>query len=92
MVLLRKGDKPLDVPSSYRPLCILDTPGKLLEKMINNRLRKYLEDNNCIDRRQFCFQKGRSTTDVVHTLIDIAETNGPRKKIGVLYASYKKRV
>lgn len=29
LVLLRKGDKPLDEPSSYRPICLLDTMGKL---------------------------------------------------------------
>jgi len=43
LVLLRKGDKPLDVPSSYRPLCLLDCLGKLFEKIIDNRLRQFLE-------------------------------------------------
>lgn len=31
LVLIRKGDKPLGESSSYRPLCLLDCLGKLLE-------------------------------------------------------------
>jgi len=81
---LKKGDKPLDQPSSYRPLCILDCPGKLLEKIIDNRLRNFLELNNGLDDRQFGFRKGRSATDAVHTLRGIVEANSPRNKIGVL--------
>jgi len=84
LVLLKKGDKPPDQPSSYRPLCILDCPGKLLEKVIDNRLRTFLESNNGLDERQFGFRKGRSTTDAVHTLRGIVEANSPRNKIGVL--------
>ena len=34
LVLLRKGNKPLGDASSYRPICLLDTMGKLLEEMI----------------------------------------------------------
>jgi len=38
-VLIRKGpDKPPDAPSSYRPICILDTFGKLLERLLLQRL------------------------------------------------------
>lgn len=29
LVLLRKGSKPLDQPSSYRPICLLSTAGKM---------------------------------------------------------------
>ena len=37
LVLLRKGNKPLEDASSYRPICLLDTIGKLLEEMILQR-------------------------------------------------------
>ena len=37
LVLLRKGNKPLGDGSSYRPNCLLDTMGKLLEEMILQR-------------------------------------------------------
>lgn len=38
LVLLRKGNKPLDQPSSYRPICLLNTCGKFLERLLKNRL------------------------------------------------------
>lgn len=79
LVLLRKGDKPLDTPSSYHPLCMLDCPGK----------RAFLEENNCLSQRQFGFRKGRSTTDAVHTLRTIVETNRPKNKIGVMTLDIK---
>ena len=34
LVLLRKGNKPLGDASSYRPICLFHTMGKLLEEMI----------------------------------------------------------
>ena len=34
LVLLRKVEESLDYASSYRPICLLDTMGKLLEEMI----------------------------------------------------------
>jgi len=75
LVLLKKGDKPLDQPSSYRPLCILVCLGKLLEKILDTRLRNYLDQNNGLDERHFGFHKGKSTTDAVHTLRAISEAN-----------------
>lgn len=84
LILLKKGDKLLDQPTSYRPLCILDCPVKLLKKIIDHRLRNFLEVNNGLDERQFGFRKGRSTTNAIHTLRSIVEDNSPRKKIRVL--------
>ncbi|KAG5885294.1 hypothetical protein JTB14_027252 [Gonioctena quinquepunctata] len=40
IVLLRKGDKPIDNPASYRPICLLDVEGKLYEKLILGRLER----------------------------------------------------
>ena len=38
LVLLPKNNKPPHDLSSYRPLCMLDTPGKMLERFIFNRI------------------------------------------------------
>lgn len=37
-VLFVKGNKPMDQPSSYRPICLMNTIGKLLERIIKGRL------------------------------------------------------
>ena len=42
LVLLRKGKKPQEDASSYRPICLLDTIGKLLEEMILQRLQGHM--------------------------------------------------
>jgi len=36
LVLIPKGEKPAEKPSSYRPLCMLDTVSKLLERIIHH--------------------------------------------------------
>ena len=42
VVLLRKGNKPLGDASSYRPICLLDTMGELLEELILQQLQTLL--------------------------------------------------
>lgn len=88
LILLRKGNKPLDKASSYRPLCLLDTMGKLMEGLILQRLEKHISTGKNFSDRQFGFRKGRSTTDAIREVVRIAETakNGTGKK-GVLCSS-----
>jgi len=40
LVLLRKGDKPLEDPSSYRPICLLNTVGKFFKKANKDQYRE----------------------------------------------------
>lgn len=47
IILIWKG-KPEKVASSYRPICPLNTFGKLLEKLLKARLEKGLENNGCL--------------------------------------------
>lgn len=63
LVLIKKTDKPAREPSSYRPLGLLDCAGKLLEKIIDNRLRDFLETDaiNGLSENQYGFRRGRST-------------------------------
>ena len=49
--------------SSYRPVNLTSCPGKLLEKISNNRLVYYLEKNNIYSPVQYGFRKHRSTMD-----------------------------
>ena len=72
MVLLKKGNKPLGDASSYRPICQLDTMGKLLEEMIVQRLQGHMVGENGLSENQFGFRKGRSTVDTIQAVVDIA--------------------
>ena len=72
MVLRRKGTKTLEDASSYRPLCRLDTMGKLLEELIIQRLQNLLVGENDHSENQFGFRKGRSTVDAIQAVVDTA--------------------
>ena len=48
-VVLRKPQKPrYDVPKAYRPIALLNTLGKSLEKVLASRLSGMAEDNNLL--------------------------------------------
>lgn len=82
LVLLRKGYKPLDQPSSYRPICLLDSSGKLLERVIKERLEKHLESVGGLHARQFGFRKGCSTIDAIAKVMEVVNraSTGPLHK------------
>ncbi|KAL7299675.1 hypothetical protein TKK_0007433 [Trichogramma kaykai] len=72
LVLLPKPGKPPDEPSSYRPLCVLDTAGKILERIICGRLEAFTERPGGLSERQYGFRKGRSTIDAIEDVISTA--------------------
>lgn len=43
LVLIPKPGKPPGTPGSYRPICLLDRLGKILERLILQRLETHLE-------------------------------------------------
>lgn len=70
LVLLHKGPgKPLDEPSSFRPLCMLDTAGKLLDRLVLIRLNQQLDDTGQWYEDQYGFRIGRSTLDAIERVI-----------------------
>uniref|UniRef100_A0ABD2WJQ6 Reverse transcriptase domain-containing protein n=2 Tax=Trichogramma kaykai TaxID=54128 RepID=A0ABD2WJQ6_9HYME len=72
LVLLPKPGKPPDEPSSYRPLCMLDTAGKILERIICGRLEAFTERPGGLSERHYGFRKGRSTIDAIEDVISTA--------------------
>ncbi|XP_054280004.1 uncharacterized protein LOC128998059 [Macrosteles quadrilineatus] len=74
LVLISKGKCDPNMPSSYRPLYMLDVAGKLFEKLIRCRLMSAAGD---LSPRQYGFRKGRSTIDAiseVHRAVERAES------------------
>ena len=64
--------------NNYRPISSLPNISKLFEKLIKNRLSKFLEENKCLFSRQFGFINKHSTN---YALIDLTETITIRKAI-----------
>jgi len=66
LVLIPKGGKPADQPSAYRSICLLDEAGKILERIIANRLVRHLSRTGPdLSRDQYGFRNGRSTVDAI---------------------------
>lgn len=72
LVLLRKGNKPLENPSSFRPICLLDIEGKLFEHLLLERLNVELERTGGLSINQFGFRKGRQTIDAIMEVVNTA--------------------
>ncbi|CAB0041409.1 unnamed protein product [Trichogramma brassicae] len=68
---LRTG-KPPEEPSSYRSLCMLDTAGKILERIICDRLEATTESPGGLSDHQYGFRKGRSTINAIENVIATA--------------------
>lgn len=86
LVLLPKAGKPPGDPSAYRPICLLDTIGKLLERLIQNRLTETTEGERPLSANQFGFRKARSTLDAINLVVSTAReaTAGKRWKGGAM--------
>ena len=56
-----KPNKPSTDPNKYCPISLLEVPGKIFEKIINTRVRTYLEINNTLPTSQHGFRKQRFT-------------------------------
>lgn len=90
LVLLRKTNRPLEEPNSYRPLCMLDSMRKLIKKIIDTRLKTTCKANELLTPNQYCFRRGKSTIDAIsHVMHGV--NNGLQSKcmVGILLLDVK---
>ena len=66
--IFKKGDKL--ILSNYRPISVLSSFSKILERIMYNRLYAYLAENNILFNKQFGFRAGHSTEHALLELID----------------------
>ena len=78
LIPIFKAKSKLDV-SDYRPISLLQTFNKILEKLMHKRIISFLEKHDVIFTHQFGFQKNRSTTQAILDLCNKL-TNGLDKK------------
>ena len=67
-VILPKGNKPPDEPSSYRPLCMLDS-SKKTARMIHFEPDRGRYWGHLLTDNQYGFRKGRSTIDAINQVV-----------------------
>lgn len=76
--IFKGGDK--NNISNYRPISILPTLSKILERLIYKRLIDFLERNTILSQCQYGFRSGKSTDDAVHDLTTSIVSNLDCKK------------
>ena len=69
--LLKEGKDPKS-PGSFRPIALTSCLGKLLEKIVADRMSSYLEEHGLLNENQAGFRKERCTTDQIHKLVQMA--------------------
>lgn len=57
-----------DRVENYRPISILPSMSKIVEKLMNKNLSSYLENNKLLSEHQYGFRARKSTTDAVENL------------------------
>lgn len=81
--IFKKGDR--NQIDNYRPISILPSLSKILEKLMNGRLVRFLEDNQLISNNQYGFRTGKSAETAVQDLVNFVVENLDKgiKTIGI---------
>ena len=69
VTLIYKADNSSNI-SNFRAISVLQCFSKMLERIMYNRLQKYLNDQNILYDKQFGFQTGYSTEHAIAELVD----------------------
>jgi len=77
--LFKKGD--ITEFSNYRPISLLTSFSKIIEKIIYKRLYNYLSDNNILVRDQYGFREKLSTETAIYTLLNNVLSSFDRRSL-----------
>lgn len=81
-----KPSSNLNTAKAFRPITLLNVMSKLLEKVINERLVRYLFENGKMSDRQYGFVRQRSTVNAIDNLLNHVNTNKLNNKYTILVA------
>lgn len=73
LILIEKPNKSFADKVTYRPICLINTFGKLYEQMMSARLEKELNLKGELAETQFGFRRGRSTMDAMERVKEFAK-------------------
>ena len=87
--LFKKGDK--TDKDNYRPISILPTVSKVIERAVHSQVYGYLDSNNLLAVSQFCFRRARSTALAVTQFTNEVLSNMDKGlENGVVFIDLKK--
>jgi hypothetical protein len=77
VIFIPKPGKDPKFPQNHRPISLLSSIGKVLEKVILTRLVRATNENRVLPDEQFGFRPQHSTSDqLIHVIEFIARSNG----------------
>lgn len=81
-ILLKGENKDKTDRKSYRPISLLSTIGKVLEKLIAKRLTALINDHPLSSSRQYGFRPGRCTENAIVKLHEIIKKTNTKYAVG----------
>ena len=88
--VFKKGGNLTDV-NYYRPISLISSFSKILEKIVCNQLKDYLVTNNILDEFQFGFQNSNSTHHpMIHLLNKVSKAMNDKEYTIALFFDLKK--
>ena len=89
--LIPKPNKNPHHPSNYRPISLLEVPGKIFDRIINKRLRYHLQINDLYNPNQFGFRTQRGTTHALAIASEaIAQSKADKGQCNVVLRDIEK--
>ncbi len=79
VIFIPKPDKKGDLPNHYRPITLLNTLAKCLERVLVERLKFHEEEGKWFSEAHYGFQEKISAEDAVCRLTNTIQTNYKRK-------------
>jgi hypothetical protein len=70
VIPIPKPNKPITDPTSYRPISLLSTLGKLFERIVADRLTSFTNQQNLLPHAQFGFRRKHSTVAQLARITD----------------------
>lgn len=92
VIPIPKAGKSPDKACNYRPISLLNTIGKIMEKLLLIRIETHATNNDIINAAQFGFRKGFSTTHQLKRVVDhIKKHKQARKSTGAIFMDVEKK-
>ncbi|GBM94020.1 Putative protein in type-1 retrotransposable element R1DM [Araneus ventricosus] len=86
--LLKDGKDP-GLSSSYRPVCLLPTFGKIVERLFLIQLNRWLDRNNIIHPNQFGFLEGKSCDLAITQIVETINSRRPLEHLALVSLDIK---
>ena len=90
MVPIFKAGEPA-LLDNYRPISLLSIFSKIYEKIMANRLSKYIEENELLSKYQYGFRKNHSTVHpLVHFVNTVSSALNKKHHVIAIYCNLRK--